>query len=832
MSGDKNNTESPNAGPLARGMLSYGQINNSVLSRVNDNPMSQRVYNILTTVQNEHLTLTLHLDGTWSLHTRVGPPARISRARWAVHLLGQQGESRLRSTHLDIEDVQENTAETPLGAARQVVVIHKPSRQGRRLHWQALLYEEQPYMTVSVGVSLPEETRLQRFMPLIVDPPQGHVLMEGLGPQWTFFVDGWHSWSFAGLLADNQRQPRSRLARFDAPMGYDVVHAPPREVGHFLSHTVGVLTGLAAEAPSLILAWLRQLVRVGLVEVRRTPGPDPSVWAWEDGEGMPLSAGSLHWSEPLLVQIMPAGTPEPLGHAAYAIGVMNRARVGERTSTGWCTWYHHFQHIDPPLVRSNVHTLQAVRTELPVELVQIDDGYESAVGDWLTPKPTFDGQMEVLAREIHEAGFSPGLWIAPFIAQSNAAIVKAHPDWFLHDAQGHPVSAGFLWNGFTRALDVTHPDVQNHLRQVIHTMVHRWGYRYLKLDFLYAAALPGQRHDPAVTRVQAYRRGLQLIRETAGEDVFLLGCGAPIGPSVGLVDGMRIGPDIAPHWWPKLYGLSRPFRKQATYPAAINAIRNTLTRSAYHRRFWWNDPDCVLVREKESDLKPHEVQSWLSVVGLSGGMVVFSDDMVTLSPERRAWAATLLPVQPEAGIPLDLLEHTVPETVALYLSRPWGEGVTVGLFNWRDEPRTRTLQLGTLGLDWHRPHHVMDFWNRRYYRVVEGYQVFTNMPPHSGLLLGVKPVLETPHLVGTTFHISQGGEIRSWNWEAPWLTFTIELGRDARGTVLLGTAGYTLTDVPGDAAVEHVAEGVIGLHLTVRGRRELKLRFVPSQEDL
>ena len=788
--------------------------------------MSQRVFSILSTVQNDHLTLTIHTDGTWSVHTRMGPPARISRARWAARLLDNGEDLHVRSTHTYVQEVDEGEVDTPLGSANEVILTHAPVADGVRLHWRARLYHHQPYMSIAVGVSLPREgIRLQRFMPMAVEPPQGHILMEGLGPRWTFFVDGWHSWSFSGILADNQKQPRSRIAYFDGPMGFDVGHPPPNQVGHFLSHTLGVLTGLAAEAPSLVLAWTRQRIRVGLVEVQREPGPDPSVWAWEDGEGMELTPGDVHWSEPLLVQIVPAGTGDPLGHAAYAIGMMSEARVQEKTPVGWCTWYHYFQNIDPNIVRTNVRALHDVHPELPVEMAQIDDGYEAAVGDWLQTKPAFQGQMDILAREIERAGFTPGLWLAPFIVQSKAAIAREHPDWLLKDDTGKPVNAGFLWNGFTRALDVTHPGVQDYLREVIHTAVHRWGYRYLKLDFLYAAALPGQRHDPAVTRVQAYRQGLKLIRETAGEDVFLLGCGAPIGPSVGLVDAMRIGPDIAPHWRPKVFGLSRPWRKKTTYPAAINAIRNTLTRSAYHRRLWWNDPDCVIVRERQNELKPHEVQSWISVVGLSGGMVVFSDDMTALSPERRQWAATLLPIQPEAGLPLDLLEHTIPETVALYIKRAWGEGVTVGLFNWRDEPRTRTLQLGTLGLDWHKPHHVMDFWNRHYYRITEGYRVFTNMLPHSGLLLGIKPVLDVPHLAGSTFHISQGGEIRRWQWQEPVLTLGIDLGRVAQGTVLIGTAGYVLAGAPEDVTVEHVAEDVVALTFTVRDARDIHLTF-------
>ena len=76
----------------------------------------------------------------------------------------------------------------------------------------------------------------------------------------------------------------------------------------------------------------------------------------------------------------------------------------------------------------------------------------------------------------------------------------------------------------------------------------RFGYDYLKLDFLFAAAAEGTRHDPGLTRAQTLRRGLEAIRRGAGKKTFILGCGCPLGPAIGIVDGMRIGPDVAPHW--------------------------------------------------------------------------------------------------------------------------------------------------------------------------------------------------------------------------------------------------------------------------------------------
>ncbi len=42
--------------------------------------------------------------------------------------------------------------------------------------------------------------------------------------------------------------------------------------------------------------------------------------------------------------------------------------------------------------------------------------------------------------------------------------------------------------GFVPDLDMTHPGAQEYIRQVVKSAVEDLGYKFLKLDFLYAAA--------------------------------------------------------------------------------------------------------------------------------------------------------------------------------------------------------------------------------------------------------------------------------------------------------------------------------------------------------
>src|SRR5262249_23897945 len=144
----------------------------------------------------------------------------------------------------------------------------------------------------------------------------------------------------------------------------------------------------------------------------------------------------------------------------------------------------------------------------------------------------------------------------------------AHPDWVIRDASGQPLNALDNWGSANYCLDTTNPDALDWICQVIATAAREWGFEYLKLDFLYAASMRGVRHDGSVTSVQAYRAAMRRLREVAGER-FILGCGAPLLPSIGIVDGMRIGSDVANYWGGDATG-------NADGPSLSNALRATL----------------------------------------------------------------------------------------------------------------------------------------------------------------------------------------------------------------------------------------------------------------
>jgi alpha-galactosidase len=475
---------------------------------------------------------------------------------------------------------------------------------------------------------------LEEIAPLVVQVPDGAVRVGESAADWSVYRNGYQSWSGtrAYRVDEADADPYGAILR---ESHVDVRHRAARTRGVFRSDLATAIVDRRSGS-ALGLGFLDGRDFVGAIAVEAPHGRFRRLAAVLDGDGIRLEPGARLELPALWIAAGDDGEAVLAAWAA-AMGAGMQARVGRRPPVGWCSWYGYFDRVRETDVLANLAALTAMRDRLPCDYVMVDDGYQRAIGDWLEPNQKFPHGMRWLAARIRAAGFEPGLWLAPFLVRPEAPLFRARPDWFLRTPRGryrrgcwNPVWG--LWSA-AYALDTTHPEVLHWLAELARTVVHQWGYRVLKLDFLFAAALPGVRHDASATRAQALRRGLDAIRAGAGEDAFLLGCGCPLGPAVGIVDAMRIGPDVAPAWTTRL---SRWLLRGRHGVATAHAVRNTLTRAFMHRRLWINDPDCVIVRDRDTQLTLAEVRSLAAVVALSDGAFVLGDPLAALSAERRA----------------------------------------------------------------------------------------------------------------------------------------------------------------------------------------------------
>jgi alpha-galactosidase len=326
--------------------------------------------------------------------------------------------------------------------------------------------------------------------------------------------------------------------------------------------------------------------------------------------------------EPLVV--LGGGAVEDLLDSYGAlVKIENRVRINPWNPVGWCSWYHYFGNLTWDDVVRNIETARGLKKSLPFEVFQVDDGYERDIGDWLKAKPDYP-VLDDLARAITRNGFRAGIWTAPFSAAETSDVVASHPGWMVAE-DGRPKFCHRSWNKTIHALDLTQPAVQAHIFDLF-VRLKKAGFDYFKIDFLFGSAMPGDRRRN-VTPIQAYREGLRVIRKAAGRS-FILGCGAPLLPSVGLVDGMRIGEDTAPYWKTKLSAFQGP--------NAYFALKNALLRQFMHRKLWTNDPDCVLLRDREIELSRNERELYALACGALDNMMIDSDNLSLVGEEGKS----------------------------------------------------------------------------------------------------------------------------------------------------------------------------------------------------
>jgi len=423
---------------------------------------------------------------------------------------------------------------------------------------------------------------------------------------------GWQSWSPAGTYSLSERSPRPEHG-WQQVMRFRPGSSTP-ESG-FQSEGVLVLSDDATRTR----LYTPVDTGSGVDEV-------PSIRVRHSAGRVVVSANGPVWGRDV---------EGGIGDALVAFGDEWARRCGVRPIAAppsvWCSWYHYFLEVTPADIEENLAAMH--RLDLPVDVVQVDDGWQSGIGDWDAYSDRFRRLPDLVAR-IHDRGRRAGIWVAPLTVGSNSRLARDHPNWLVGDG-------GRNWGQSLHGLDVTHPGAAAHLRASLHAL-RDLEIDYVKLDFLYTGALHGRRYED-VSPVAAYRQGLAVVREAFGKDAYLLGCGAPLLPSVGLVDAMRVSGDVM---------------NRADEPAPLGRPRGERAiraRAWQHGRFWVNDPDCLVARPG-FELR----RQWAHLIERFGGLRSASDRIDDLD----AWGLrTTRHLLSDAPAPSPLDRRLVGQTV-------------------------------------------------------------------------------------------------------------------------------------------------------------------------
>ena len=322
-----------------------------------------------------------------------------------------------------------------------------------------------------------------------------------------------------------------------------------------------------------------------------------------------------------------------------------------KPKVGYTSWYNCYQNISEAQILRDLDGLKTLSVK--PDIFQIDDGFETFVGDWFDVDPKkFPNGIEPILQRIRDEGYQAGIWLAPFVAEKNSSLYWEHPTWF-QKKNGQPVFTGANWSG-GYALDPYNEEVRDYVRRSIEHYK-AMGVTLFKLDFLYAACMNSR---PDKTRGEIMEETMAFLREVCG-DCEILGCGVPLCSAFGKVEYCRIGPDMSLDYDDKLF--MRAFHNER--PSTLHTQRNSVYRRQLDGRAFLNDPDVFLLRDENTTLSKDQKQTLAVVNSLFGSVLFGSDDFGKYDARKHRFFEGLCALQKAenvTAIPLRLGKvHTI-----------------------------------------------------------------------------------------------------------------------------------------------------------------------------
>jgi alpha-galactosidase len=389
---------------------------------------------------------------------------------------------------------------------------------------------------------------------------------------------------------------------------------------------------------------------------------------------------------------------------------LHHARVTSPTLLGWWSWIPYYFGLNAGAALTEAQWLDQHLKSLGYNYFVMDEGYQYARGEYSTSDAAlFPHGVGDLESKVRGLGLVPGIWTAPFEVSDRSWVYQNHPDWLVHNKDGKPIHAGWAVDHHDQlyALDTTNPGAQDYLRQTYSTLVHEWGIRYIKMDFMEDSGVEGYFYRPNTTAMEAQRIGWEVIRQAVGNDVLLDKDGCEMLNPVGYFDSGRVSVDTADDF-------------NATRAAASGIA----ARYYMNRNFYVTDPDAFSVSlqttNERSDNPRHpitldEAKASIVLAAVSGGLFEIGDSLPPLGaePERLALVTNkdliAMAQLGRSSVPMDLLTYLAEDQQpSLFLLKEDGRQAILTIFNWTDNPRSHTISLSDLGLSGDKKYSISD----------------------------------------------------------------------------------------------------------------------------
>jgi len=453
----------------------------------------------------------------------------------------------------------------------------------------------------------------------------------------------------------------------------------------------------------------------------------------------------LYFKQPLKSDYLMVSVGPNYTNAIANMHTVNQSRheaIEAKDNFGWNSWESYHTKVTEADIVENMEQINAIPwLKKKIRYITIDDGWQKGF-DWFQSNSKFPNGMDGMAKKIKEAGFIPGIWLAPFLSDKNGQTVKNHPEWLLQK-NGKP----YLDNG-KYILDPTHPEARAYIATIF-THLYNLGYRYFKTDYLrepLLRAIPGRDvYDPNITcynpdlgMAKGMRSAMESIRAAMGEESFWNACGTDIGSGAGLYDAARFGGDITPYW-----------------TRVPNQARSVINHLHLHGSYYLADPDFTIVKGTDTffpeylDIKsvsdkPYVVdafeggpcfnaddaRTWSSFVILTGGIVNLTDRIKGLNETGLSILKTVIEnAGGNAAVPMDI-KSAIPGV----LLRDEADRCYLGLINWSNDKTVTLSVTPDMAVPFPKSGVVRDLWTNKEVVIKNG-KLSKDLLPHKSILL-------------------------------------------------------------------------------------------------
>ncbi len=533
---------------------------------------------------------------------------------------------------------------------------------------------------------------------------------------------------------------------------------------------------------------------------------------------LPVDAGGQLPAEAVTISVS-----KDYHHQLEAYGSLIRqihhARVSAPPLLGWWSWTAYYFGLNEGTALTNAQWQAEHLKKYGYDLFHIDEGYQYARGEYVTPNATlFPQGMTPMEYQIRGLGLVPGIWTAPFEVSERSWVYQQHPDWLIRNAQGKPIPAGHVSRNKDQLymLDNTNPGAQNYLRETYSKLVRQWQIHYIKMDFMDDSAIEGYFYKPHTTAMEAQRIGLKIIREAVGNDVYLDKDGSVMMNPVGFVDYGRISQDTG-----------------HSFGASKDAATGIAARYYMNRNFFVSDPDAFTVstqhigdqswHQGRRPLSLDEAKSSIALAAVSGGMFEIGDNLPSLEndPERTALLENedLIDMVKlgQAAKPVDLMSYS-PEDgqPSIWYLKESNRQSILAVFNWTEQSRQHSIRLADLGLAASGNYTITDVLDQNSSVPISSGTVQLDQPTHSVRLLKIvdqSVPVGSPDLTADCPATAKSGDTVPFSAHAesgnPVLAYHWDFGD---GVHLDGAHVTHAWTEPGDFQIHLTADGLSGSH--------------------